>query len=60
MKSSAECIFHWLAGYTVYMTLVGTAFLERVWHLMSHLSNILKARALVGEGPAVKYDEAFR
>lgn len=41
------------------MTLVGAAFLERTWHLMNHLKNVLKARALAGDTPDINYDEAF-
>lgn len=61
VKGRAERTFqNWLEGYTVYMTLVGAAFPERAWHLMNHLSNVLKAKTLAGEGPAIAYDEAFR
>lgn len=60
-KGGAEHTFHnWLAGYSVYVTLVSAAFLERVWHLMYHLSNVVKARAPARDGPAIDYDEAFR
>lgn len=60
-KGGAERTFHnWMAGYTVYVTLVSAAFPERAWHLMNHLSNVLKARVLAGDCLAMDYDEAFR
>lgn len=48
-KWSMELNFNnWMAGYTVYMTLVGAVFPERAWHLMNHFNNVLKARAWLG------------
>lgn len=42
------------------MTLVGAAFPEGALYFKDLLSNVLKVRALVGESPAIEYDEAFR
>lgn len=49
-KCTVEHMFqNWLAGFTVYMTLVGAKFLEQAWHLMNHLSNVLKVRDLAAQ-----------
>lgn len=57
MKGSAEHNFHnWLGGYMVYMIVLVIAFLEMAWHLMNYFSNVLKARAIIGGGPATEYN----
>nr|XP_003215149.1 PREDICTED: uncharacterized protein LOC100552244 [Anolis carolinensis] len=56
-----ERSFHnWLAGYTVFMGVVAIAYPERGWHLINHLSNVLKAMRVAGEAAAIDYDTAFR
>ncbi|KAL8221468.1 UNVERIFIED_CONTAM: hypothetical protein K2H54_068173 [Gekko kuhli] len=60
-KGSPERSFqNWLKGYTVYMSLVAAAYPERGWHLANHLGNVLKARSMASDAPAMDYDEEFR
>ncbi|KAL8220795.1 UNVERIFIED_CONTAM: hypothetical protein K2H54_054967 [Gekko kuhli] len=57
----AECTFlNWVSGYLVYAGVVAMAYPERGWHLLNHMSNMVKARVLVGKGPAIDYDETYR
>ncbi|KAL8221428.1 UNVERIFIED_CONTAM: hypothetical protein K2H54_067604 [Gekko kuhli] len=48
---------NWVSGYLVYAGVVATAYPDRGWHLLNHMSNVVKARILAGEGPAIEYDE---
>lgn len=58
--SADRTFLNWMKGYSVYMALVSAAFPERGWHLANHLSNVLRAKTLAGDLPAIAYDEAFR
>ncbi|KAL8219210.1 UNVERIFIED_CONTAM: hypothetical protein K2H54_012798, partial [Gekko kuhli] len=51
---------NWVSGYLVYAGVVATAYPDRGWHLLNHMSNVVKARILAGEGPAIEYDETCR
>lgn len=59
-KGNAECAFQNCCLGTQSTWLVDVTFPERAWHLMNHFNNVLMARSLAGELPAIEYDEAFR
>lgn len=60
-KAGAERTFsNWLASFNMYLNLVGAAYPDRAWHLINHQGNVLRARALSRDGPAMDYDEIFQ
>ncbi|KAL8207524.1 UNVERIFIED_CONTAM: hypothetical protein K2H54_057481 [Gekko kuhli] len=51
---------NWMSDYAVFMGVVISSYPERGWHLVSHMTNVLKACTMANESAAIEYDEAFR
>ncbi|KAL8220493.1 UNVERIFIED_CONTAM: hypothetical protein K2H54_048154, partial [Gekko kuhli] len=56
-EEAERTFLNWVSGYLVYAGVVATAYPERGWHLINHMSNVVEARVLAGEGAAIDYDE---
>ncbi|KAL8203483.1 UNVERIFIED_CONTAM: hypothetical protein K2H54_055302, partial [Gekko kuhli] len=59
-EEAERTFINWVSGYLVYAGVVATAYPERGWHLINHMSNVVEARVLAGEGAAIDYDETCR
>ncbi|KAL8221100.1 UNVERIFIED_CONTAM: hypothetical protein K2H54_059163 [Gekko kuhli] len=59
-EEAERTFLNWVSGYLVYAGVVATAYPERGWHLLNHMSNVVEARVLAGEGAAIDYDETCR
>lgn len=59
-KMAVECNFiNWMSNYAVFMGLVLSVYPECSWHLVRHMSNVLKPHTMASKTAAVEYDEAF-